>query len=481
MARNFVVKTVSYSQDLQVPAGTKSVIVRAIQNRPRALLGGTAGPHLNNSGQIWNWGRAGAQAGDNTTIIKSSPVLVVGGLTAIHAVVGSSALALLTEQGQVFSWGSNLQGILGDNTVTDRASPVLAVGGLTFQKLLAPGRAITSSGDLYVWGTNSGGELGDNTFIPKSSPVLIAGGLTWSYVFSGVAQLGIDTDGRLYSWGSSTDTQLGRPAVATNSPVEILPGVKVVDARVNANGGIALGQNGDVYCWGRNAHGQLGDGTINQSVSPVQVLGGLKFVSVSGGGTSIGSRNTTYGGLTASGDVYTWGNNINGQLGIGVLGSVSSPTLVVGGLKFTQLEQNLDNGYALTDTYDMYSWGANSDGRLGDGTTTTKSSPVAVVGGIKFAQIASSRGIDFQGGSWGWGGNTTGFVGDGTNTARSSPVLLAGTQRFAVESARLRTTTVVPVDFTNTLRVRFSGPYAFVNSVCVASNFVADLQIEYFA
>jgi alpha-tubulin suppressor-like RCC1 family protein len=82
----------------------------------------------------------------------------------------------------------------------------------------------------------------------------------------------------------------------------------------------ALTPAGEAWCWGWNGAGQLGDGTTTSSLVPVAVAGGLRFNSLSLGGTASCGRRANR--------VWCWGGNQFGQLGIGSLVNTSLPTLV---------------------------------------------------------------------------------------------------------------------------------------------------------
>jgi alpha-tubulin suppressor-like RCC1 family protein len=88
---------------------------------------------LTSTGIAYAWGYSGAgQIGDNTATARSSPVTVVGGITNwIELSAGSEHSLGRTSTGIAYAWGSNGNGRLGDNTTTQRSSPVIVVGGIT--------------------------------------------------------------------------------------------------------------------------------------------------------------------------------------------------------------------------------------------------------------------------------------------------------------------------------------------------------------
>jgi len=93
----------------------------------------------------------------------------------------------------------------------------------------------------------------------------------------------------------------------------------------------------------------------------------------------------TVGGITASGEVYCWGGNSEGQLGDGTFGARKfrlTPHPVRGGLRFARIAGLNVSGHtcAVTPGNRAYCWGNNAYGQVGDGTRARRLRPVAVVG-----------------------------------------------------------------------------------------------------
>ncbi|GJJ75874.1 hypothetical protein EMPS_08232 [Entomortierella parvispora] len=84
---------------------------------------------------------------------------------------------------------------------------------------------------------------------------------------------------------------------------------------------LALASNGDLYSWGSGRHGQLGHGDLVSEEHPkvIESLQGIRITSA-----ACGSSFSIV--LSETGDVYTFGLNDHGQLGIGAEGAGKSNT-----------------------------------------------------------------------------------------------------------------------------------------------------------
>lgn len=131
----------------------------------------------------------------------------------------------------------------------------------------------------------------------------------------------------------------------------------------------------NVYVWGRNNKGQLGINSTTGHNAPVAIAGlnGKKIISVSGGFTHSLA-------LSAEGKVYAWGNNINGQLGKGTINYSNNPanyipveitdnfTTLTSPDRIIAVSAGKLYSLALSAEGKVYAWGDNEDGQLGKGT-----------------------------------------------------------------------------------------------------------------
>jgi alpha-tubulin suppressor-like RCC1 family protein len=384
------------------------------------------------------------------------------GVTEVNVIATNypNAIGNLGDQNQTTSMLDSLGnlwmvGVLagyGSGSTSAFSSPILVSGNNKFVRTLVSNQvstdgtmmAITSQGKLFAFGDNTVGQIGDGTVVSKSSPVQVVGGLTFSYItISGqTCVMGLSPSGNVYTWGQNGLSGVGGVGNNTadfSSPVQVVGGQRFGSVTYGGQGLAAYGINtaGAMYSWGANTNGQSGDGTVANKSSPVAVLGGLTFAKFAG--IQTGPTANMMAGITTSGDGYAWGINTNGILGLGDTTSRSSPVLILGGQKWQSLHVSANTMWGLTTSGIAYAWGANARGQLGDGTTTNRSSPVQVLGGLTFSRLLPVNdnsgtvvclGLTTSGQLYAWGGNTNGELGDGTQVDKSSPVAVLGGLTF---------------------------------------------------
>ena len=381
----------------------------------QVATGGFVSLALTEDGFVYAWGQdTYGQMGQGTTDTNVNiPVKVKGvsgsgflsNITKISC--GGYHCMALSSDGTVYAWGMNDYGQLGDNSITERKTPI---------KVLYSGDAVsnisagfihsaltTTTGKVYCWGSNGNGQVGDNTSgTDRKIPTQVVG-VGNSGTLEGIRDVTCgdsfthaikDSDGSVYGWGKQLYGMIGNGQnsgnATTPTSVILASDSSVVTGITQISGGgdfaLMLKSDGTVYTCGYGSNGQLGDGgTSNNDTGLVQVLG------VGGSGnltdiTQIAAAESTSLALKSDGTMYVWGNNADGQNGLGTVGGTNPSTPVAitlltgvdtinaGGKGYMFIASKPDGS--------VFCWGRGDQGSIGDGTNTAdQGTPTQVLAG----------------------------------------------------------------------------------------------------
>ncbi|KAH3708324.1 RCC1 and BTB domain-containing protein 1-like isoform X2 [Dreissena polymorpha] len=257
---------------------------------------------------------------------------------------------------------------------------------------------ITSSDDVYAIGSNCSGCLGlgdsHSSLEPRRIDSLCRKRIVDVAFGSGPHVLAVTDTGEVYSWGHNGYCQLGNGG-STQGVVPLLVSTNLQGRRVSkvacgSHHSMALTIEGEIYAWGQNNCGQVGSGTTTNQPTPRKVIA----VIGSRVAISIGCGQTSSMALMEKGEVYGWGYNGNGQLGLG--NNVNQPNPCRVQMLQTTILSQIACGYAhtlaLSDEGELFSWGANSYGQLGTGNKANLVTPSRVsADGERFIEVAASH------------------------------------------------------------------------------------------
>jgi alpha-tubulin suppressor-like RCC1 family protein len=209
-------------------------------------------------------------------------------------------------------------------------------------------------------------------------------------VTSVIHSVSIHADGTLWTWGGNFDGQLGDGSTAAHAqPVQVLlPNTTATDpanarwAQVAAGAGhtLALTTDGQLYAWGANSEGQLGLKSFTRQLQPTLVPLPAEAAGTRWAQVAAGTSHTL--ALTADGRLYSWGHNVFGQLGDGTIftrpQAAAAVVLPAGAGAITRIVAGNAHSLALTADGKLFGWGLNTEGQLGDGSTMQHPRPVAV-------------------------------------------------------------------------------------------------------
>ncbi len=180
-----------------------------------------------------------------------------------------------------------------------------------------------------------------------------------------------------------------------------------------------INTKGDVYAWGLNFSGRLGIGNMDDQESP-------KKISELSNVEDIYTSNYTRFAKTTTGDVYAWGDNGSNQLGIGNEDDQYSPVKITNLPKVDKIYAEESNTYAITTAHEIYVWGANYSGQLGIGNTENQNAPVKITNLTNIDEIYVNRSNAYAktttGEVYAWGYNNYGQLGIGNTENQNAPV-----------------------------------------------------------
>jgi alpha-tubulin suppressor-like RCC1 family protein len=296
---------------------------------------------------------------------------------------------------------------------------------------------------LWSWGLGTNGQLGDNVTVTNrstSSPgTVFAGATNWKTVDCGSnSAAGIRQDGSLWTWGNNAVGQLGSGNTTARSSPQTTAGTNLttwVKISCGSSHLAAIQNNGSLWTWGEGTYGKLGSNATTNRSSPVTTAGAPAAGAADTWQQVACGSNFTLG-IKTDGVLYSWGRNVEGQLGINTTTPASRtspasavPSTVLNTWNF--ISAGGDFGTGITNDGRLWTWGFNSLGSLGDGSTTNRSSPQTVAGGgtnwkLVCCGAFHAVAVKTDGSLWTWGQNTSGQLGDGSTTNRSSPQTVAG-------------------------------------------------------
>ena len=358
-------------------------------------VGLTITPPPNPQYYLWAFGTPGRSLGVGDTIARSSPVQVgsLGTWQTIRATGVSQSFAIKTD-GTLWAWGSNSYGSLGLGDATNISSPV-QVGALTNWATVdgATGfpfaGGIKTDGTLWTWGYNaySAGQLGLGNTTNYSSPKQVGALTNWLKISaSSYGFMAVKTDGTLWGWGHNSYGRLGLgDTTARNSPVQVGAGTTWSTVTAKAYYGAAIKTDGTLWTWGYGASGVLGLGTTTNRSSPVQVgsLTNWSVVHILSNGTMLAVK--------TDGTLWGWGSSSSGQLGLGAAPVYYSSPKQIGALTTWQnVSGAAANSSAIKTDGTVWTWGNNAQGQLGLGNTTSYSSPKQVGALTTWTAISSA-------------------------------------------------------------------------------------------
>ena len=255
---------------------------------------------ITDSGKIYSFGSTKqGQTGiisnyNSEEQITKQPVLIKSQIIKDKKIIdgccGSQHTLLLTEDGQVYSFGGGSYGKLGTGNTTDSVYIKLVdfPSNETIKKISCGGDhniAISNNNNLYSWGWNGYGQLGlgdaDDRLTPTLIPLNISNDIKIKLIEAGkyAHSLLVTSNGRLMTWGWNEHGQLGYGDIHSRySPVQV-PGIhRLIDISSGYKHTVTLDNNGVISLFGDDLFGQLAS-SYTTDFYPKMTTGNLIYSS----------------------------------------------------------------------------------------------------------------------------------------------------------------------------------------------------------
>lgn len=271
---------------------------------------------LTENGHVYAWGTFRDSKGvigfSPTSSLQSTPVKIQSLLPhkIIALAAGSNHLIVLSDQGQLFAWGSGEQGQLGHRiierrkamnaleprNITPRSRSRIMIAGIacgSYHSMTWSSQNIKNS--IFTWGLNNYGQLGHGDHIDRILPEGLSQNIGDIKSMNGGEHhtIALTSQGQVWSWGRGDSGQLGYISIDTlnppehcDEPVEIKGFTHSIQMIASgSNHCLAVDSQNQLYSWGFGGMYQLGNGKEDDELVPFKVdFKAGKILAVEAGG-----------------------------------------------------------------------------------------------------------------------------------------------------------------------------------------------------
>uniref|UniRef100_A0A8B9IUE6 X-linked retinitis pigmentosa GTPase regulator n=1 Tax=Amazona collaria TaxID=241587 RepID=A0A8B9IUE6_9PSIT len=216
---------------------------------------------------------------------------------------------------------------------------------------------VPESGAVFTFGKSKFAEdIPSKFWFKNDKPVLISCGDEHTAIVTG--------NGKLYMFGSNNWGQLGlgsKNTVSKPTCVKALKPEKTKLAVCGRNHTLVYTEKGNVYAAGGNSEGQLGLGDTEERTT----FHLIRFFTNQHKIKQLAAGSYTSAAVTEDGQLFVWGDNSEGQIGLADEACVSIPCQVDVGKPVSSVSCGYYHSALITGDGELYTFGEPENGKLG--------------------------------------------------------------------------------------------------------------------
>ena len=267
--------------------------------------------------------------GDNEQRYK--PYLMMNDNTITQISCGYSHTLMLKQNGSLFGFGRNDFGQLGIGNNEHQNKPILILKDIQISQIHCGSNHsifLKQNGNVYSFGRNEYGQLGVGDLKIRNKPTLIdetKQNKIKMICCGGFNIVLLSEKGNIFTFGNNYSGQLanGNEEIKNeNKPVSVVCDKSIQSIGCGSSNTFYLMNDGSLYGCGENVYGQLANKTSEEKLfiyKPILIFKNENIKSI-----SFGSHHTMI--HLNDGNVFVWGNNKHGQLGLGDTHNRRKPT-----------------------------------------------------------------------------------------------------------------------------------------------------------